>query len=66
MSGHPEELLLTYYSDDFTGSTDAMEAMAAAGVSTVLFLTTPTPDMLAKFPNARCIGMAGSSRGRSP
>jgi len=66
MKGHPEELLLTYYSDDFTGSTDAMEAMATAGVPTVLFLTTPTPDMLAQFPDARCIGMAGSSRGRSP
>ena len=68
MSGNAvsNELLLTYYSDDFTGSTDAMEAMATAGVPTVLFLTTPTPDMLAKFPEARCIGMAGSSRGRSP
>jgi 3-oxoisoapionate kinase len=65
MSGN-KELLLSYYSDDFTGSTDAMEAMAAAGVPTVLFLTTPTPDMLAKFPDARCIGIAGSSRGRSP
>ena len=61
-----KDLLLTYYSDDFTGSTDAMEAMATAGVPTVLFLTTPTPDMLARFPDARCIGMAGSSRGRSP
>jgi uncharacterized protein YgbK (DUF1537 family) len=68
MSGHarPKDLLLTYYGDDFTGSTDAMEAMASAGVSTVLFLTTPTPRMLAKFPHAGCIGIAGSSRGRSP
>jgi len=62
----PEDLLLTYYGDDFTGSTDAMEAMTSAGVSTVLFLTTPTPRMLAKFPHAGCIGIAGSSRGRSP
>jgi uncharacterized protein YgbK (DUF1537 family) len=68
MSGGAEskDLLLTYYSDDFTGSTDAMEAMASAGVLTALFLTTPTPEMLAKFPDARCIGMAGSCRGRSP
>lgn len=68
MSGEAvsKELLLTYYSDDFTGSTDAMEAMATAGVPTVLFLATPTPEMLAKFPEARCIGIAGSSRGRSP
>jgi len=62
----PDGLLLTYYGDDFTGSTDVMEAMTAAGVPTVLFMITPTPEMLAKFPNARCIGVAGSSRGRSP
>jgi len=62
----PDGLLLTYYGDDFTGSTDVMEAMTAAGVPTVLFVTTPTPEMLAKFPKARCVGIAGSSRGRSP
>lgn len=62
----PQGPLLTYYGDDFTGSTDAMEAMAAAGVPTVLFLAIPNADMLARFPDARCIGIAGSSRGRSP
>ncbi|MEX3934884.1 3-oxo-isoapionate kinase OiaK [Paraburkholderia phymatum] len=58
--------LLAYYGDDFTGSTDAMEAMTAAGVPTVLCLDTPAPDLLARFPQARCIGLAGSSRGRNP
>ena len=62
----PEGLLLAYYGDDFTGSTDALEAMTAAGVSTVLFLREPTPQALAHFPQARCVGVAGSSRGRSP
>ena len=62
----PEGPLLTYYGDDFTGSTDAMEAMSAAGVPTVLFLSTPTSEMLRRFADARCIGIAGSSRGRSP
>jgi 3-oxoisoapionate kinase len=61
----PEGLLLAYYGDDFTGSTDAMEAMTAAGIPTVLFLDTPTPEALARFPEARCVGIAGSSRGRS-
>lgn len=60
------ELLVAYYGDDFTGSTDAMEAMTAAGVPTVLFMEPPTPQMLATFPEARCVGVAGSSRGRSP
>ena len=62
----PDGPLLAYYGDDFTGSTDAMEAMTAAGVPTVLFLSTPSADMLARFPHARCIGIAGSSRGRDP
>jgi uncharacterized protein YgbK (DUF1537 family) len=62
----PDGLLVAYYADDFTGSTDAMEAMTTAGVPTVLFLDTPTPQMLASFPQARCVGIAGSSRGRDP
>jgi len=61
----PPGLLLAYYGDDFTGSTDAMEAMTAAGIPTILFLDTPTPAALARFPEARCVGIAGSSRGRS-
>ncbi|MCW5297927.1 four-carbon acid sugar kinase family protein [Herbaspirillum lusitanum] len=62
----PAGLLLAYYGDDFTGSTDAMEVMAAAGLPTVLFLQTPDLAMLQRFPDVRCIGIAGSSRGRSP
>ncbi|HZZ03926.1 3-oxo-isoapionate kinase OiaK [Paraburkholderia sp.] len=61
----PDGLLLAYYGDDFTGSTDAMEAMTAAGVPTVLCLQKPTRELLARFPEVRCVGMAGSSRGRS-
>ena len=61
----PDGLLLAYYGDDFTGSTDAMEAMAAAGVPTVLCLEKPTRELLSRFPEVRCVGMAGSSRGRS-
>lgn len=62
----PDGLLLAYYGDDFTGSTDAMEAMTAAGVPTVLFLVPPDDRWLARFAEARCIGLAGSSRGRTP
>lgn len=65
-SAWPSGLLLAYYGDDFTGSTDAMEAMTAAGVPTVLFLEPPTRAMLERFPQVRCVGLAGSSRGRSP
>ena len=62
----PDGPLLAYYGDDFTGSTDAMEAMTAAGVPTVLFLEPPGAELRARFPQARCVGLAGSSRGRSP
>jgi uncharacterized protein YgbK (DUF1537 family) len=62
----PEGLLLAYYGDDFTGSTDVMEAFTAAGVATVLFLQPPRPKDLARFPGVRCIGVAGQSRGKSP
>jgi 3-oxoisoapionate kinase len=59
-------VLLAYYGDDFTGSTDVMEAFTAAGISTVLFLDTPNDMDLKRFAHMRCIGLAGQSRGKSP
>jgi 3-oxoisoapionate kinase len=60
------QLLLSYYGDDLTGSTDVMEALSSCGAPTVLFMQPPTQAQLAKFPNARAIGLAGSSRSESP
>jgi uncharacterized protein YgbK (DUF1537 family) len=60
------DLLLAYYGDDFTGSTDALEALTTAGVPTVLFFETPDAKALARFPGVRAVGMAGHARGRSP
>lgn len=62
----PNGLLLSYYGDDFTGSTDAMEAMTRSGVPTVLFLTPPDAMAMQRFPHVRCVGLAGASRGQSP
>ncbi len=62
----PSALLLAYYGDDFTGSTDVMEALSQAGLRTVLFLKPPTPEQLAKFPGLRAFGIAGGSRTMSP
>lgn len=62
----PEGPLLTYYGDDFTGSTDLMEAFTASGISTVLFLELPRAEDLARFQHMRCIGLAGQSRGQHP
>jgi 3-oxoisoapionate kinase len=58
--------LLTYYGDDFTGSTDVMEALASHGVETVLFTRLPTPEEFAPFANHAAIGLAGTSRSQSP
>ena len=60
------ELLLSYYGDDLTGSTDVMEALASGGVPTVLFTRQPTLAQRARFANVRAIGLAGSSRSESP
>lgn len=58
--------LFCFYGDDFTGSTDALEALAANGVSTALFLDPPSTELLAKFAHCQAIGIAGESRSRSP
>lgn len=61
------ELLLTFYGDDFTGSADAMEALALNGVRSVLFLSPPSPELLAeKFSDVEAVGVAGASRAMTP
>ncbi|HET7026677.1 MAG TPA: four-carbon acid sugar kinase family protein, partial [Candidatus Limnocylindrales bacterium] len=57
------DLLLAWYGDDVTGSTDALEALGAAGVPTVLFLAPPSREQLdADFPACRAVGVAGIAR----
>lgn len=58
--------LISYYGDDFTGSTDVMEALASNGVETVLFLDVPDADLQARFAGARAFGLAGTSRSETP
>jgi 3-oxoisoapionate kinase len=59
-------LLLTFYGDDFTGSTDALEQLTAAGIRTVLFMDPPTPKQLARFPGLQALGVAGKTRSLAP
>ncbi|MCA3572422.1 MAG: four-carbon acid sugar kinase family protein [Aestuariivirga sp.] len=59
-------MLLSYYGDDFTGSTDVMEAMALHGVRTVLFTRIPTEGERARFPDCEAVGIAGTSRSETP
>lgn len=62
----PDGPLLTFYGDDFTGSSAVMEVTAFAGLPTVLFLNPPTPEQLAQFAGYRVIGVAGIARSQSP
>ncbi|WP_245613055.1 four-carbon acid sugar kinase family protein [Skermanella stibiiresistens] len=64
--GLPEGLLLSFYGDDYTGSSAVMEVMSFAGLPTVLFLGVPTPERLARFTGYRGIGVAGVARSQSP
>ncbi len=61
-----QDLLLSYYGDDLTGSTDVMEALASNGVETVLFMDVPDSSLLERFSHCRAIGLAGTSRSETP
>ncbi|KAA9396327.1 four-carbon acid sugar kinase family protein [Haloarcula sp. CBA1130] len=60
------ELLLAFYGDDFTGSTDALEGLADNGVRAVLFMEPPTPAELERFDDLDAVGVAGVSRSMTP
>jgi len=67
-----ETLFLSYYGDDFTGSTDVMEALHFHGVPTALFLEPPAPVALRDFRlkstggPVEAVGVAGIGRSLSP
>ncbi|EAU41625.1 hypothetical protein FP2506_14369 [Fulvimarina pelagi HTCC2506] len=62
----PKGVLLAFYGDDFTGSTDAMEVTALAGLKTVLFTATPDDAALERFKDYPVVGIAGTARSKSP
>jgi uncharacterized protein YgbK (DUF1537 family) len=62
----PDKPMFSFYGDDFTGSTDALEALAGKGVDSVLFLRPPGDADLVPFAHCRAVGIAGDSRSRSP
>ena len=66
MRSMQSRLLYTYYGDDFTGSTDVLEALALHGVLSVLFTRSPGSEDLNTFAHCRAIGIAGESRSQSP
>jgi uncharacterized protein YgbK (DUF1537 family) len=59
-------LRLAFYGDDFTGSTDALEVLAFAGLDCALFLDVPDAQTLRELGPFDAIGVAGASRAMSP
>ncbi|MEO8406708.1 MAG: four-carbon acid sugar kinase family protein, partial [Chitinophagaceae bacterium] len=59
-------LLLAFYGDDFTGSTDALEFLSRAGARTKLFLEPPTAEQLSRYPDLDAFGVAGMTRSMPP
>lgn len=57
---------LTFYGDDFTGSSAVMEVLSFAGIPTMLFLEAPSTDVLRRFPGLQAVGVAGVSRSKDP
>jgi 3-oxoisoapionate kinase len=66
LGGLPDGRLVAWYGDDFTGSAATMEVLAFAGIEAVLFTGTPTPEQVARFPNAKGIGIASTARSHGP
>jgi uncharacterized protein YgbK (DUF1537 family) len=55
--------LLSFYGDDFTGTTSAAEALTISGIPTIIFVKPPTAQFLRNhFPRVHAIGAAGISR----
>lgn len=66
--GSPKSgLLLAFYGDDFTGSTDALESLVLGGIPTMLFTRPPTRQELAhRYPHLKAVGIAGDARSMTP
>ncbi len=62
----PDGSLVAWYGDDFTGSSAVLEALAFAGLPSVLFLDIPTEAQLARFPDMRGVGIASVARSKGP
>lgn len=62
----PDGLVLSYVGDDFTGSTDVLEALARAGLRTALFLEPPDQATMRRFPGLRAVGVASTTRSLAP
>ena len=61
-----QNIVLAFYGDDLTGSTDALEAICRAGAKAVLFMEPPTPEQIQSVDGLQAFGVAGFTRSLSP
>ncbi len=61
-----KKLLLAFYGDDFTGSTDALEFICRAGAKAILFVEPPTAVQLNQYQGLDAYGVAGKTRSLPP
>jgi uncharacterized protein YgbK (DUF1537 family) len=61
-----KKILLAFYGDDFTGSTDALEFICRAGAKAMLFIEPPTAEQLNQYPGLHAYGVAGKTRSLPP
>jgi 3-oxoisoapionate kinase len=61
-----KKILLAFYGDDFTGSTDALEFICRAGAKAILFIEPPTTVQLSQYPDMDAYGVAGKTRSLPP
>ena len=59
-------ILLAFYGDDLTGSTDALEFICTAGANALLFLDPPDVNDLERYPGLQAYGVAGLTRSLPP
>jgi uncharacterized protein YgbK (DUF1537 family) len=60
------KLLLAFYGDDFTGSTDALEQLSLASIRTTLFIEAPSAAQLKRISGLQAVGVAGMTRALAP
>lgn len=55
-------LRMTWYGDDFTGASDTLATLAAAGLRALLFTQVPTAEQLERAGPLDALGIAGTAR----
>jgi len=58
-----QEIVISFYGDDFAGSAATAEALTQSGLPTVIFTEPPSPAYLERhFPRVRAVGISGTAR----